>query len=195
MEEIFEFLSTIRSLSPECIAHLVKVVQFQQVKKDDVLLKIGDINERLYFIKKGALHCFYYVGDKLVSDWFFFETETVVSIGSFYDQLPSGACIVALEDSELFYITYKEYKYLKSTFPEFCYIASELLEKYLVLFHEHAIFIRKIPALMRCKLIHEKRSYLFNRVPLVLLASWLNMTPETLSRMRNALAHPDKPHE
>ena len=192
MDEIFKLLSAIRQLTPGCISDILKVVKFQKVKKGDVILKIGDINERLYFITKGALHCFYYVDEKPVSDWFFFENETVVSIGSYYDQSPSQACIVALEDSELYYITHSDYEYLKSTHPEFCYIASKLLERYLVLFHEHAIFIRKTPALKRYQLILEKRSELVARVPVAALATWLDMEPETLSRMRSKVGANDK---
>jgi len=195
MDEIFKLLSAIRQLTPGCISDILKVVKFQKVKKGDVILKIGDINERLYFITKGALHCFYYVDEKPVSDWFFFENETVVSIGSYYDQSPSQACIVALEDSELYYITHSDYEYLKSTHPEFCYIASKLLERYLVLFHEHAIFIRKTHALKRYQLILEKRPELVARAPVAALASWLNMVPETLSRKRGEVGSNDKPDE
>jgi CRP/FNR family transcriptional regulator, anaerobic regulatory protein len=195
MEEIFKFLSAIRPITPECIADILRVVKFQKVKKGDIILKIGEINERLYFITKGALHCFYYVDENPVSDWFFFENETVVSIGSFYDQSHSHACIVALEDSELYYITYSDYEYLKSTYPEFCYIASKLLERYLVLFHEHSIFIRKTPALKRYQMILEKRPELVARVPVAALATWLDMEPETLSRMRKKAGSNDKPDE
>ena len=195
MQEIFKFLSAIRPLTNECIADILKVVKFQKIKNGDVILKIGEINERLYFITKGALHCFYYVEEKPVSDWFFFENETVVSIGSFYDQLPSHACIVPLEDSELYYITHSDYEYLKSTHPEFCYIASKLLERYLVLFHEHSLFIRMTPALKRYQLILEKRAELVARVPVAALATWLDMEPETLSRMRKKAGSNDKSEE
>jgi CRP/FNR family transcriptional regulator, anaerobic regulatory protein len=195
MEEIFAFLSAIYPLSPGCKAYLLKIVKPEKVKEGDIILQIGEINERLYFIKKGALHCFYYVDDKIVSNWFFFETDTVVSIDSFYDQVPSGSCIVALEDSELYYITNSQYEHLMITFPEFCYVANKLLQKYLVLFHEHPQFIRKTTALKRYQLTLEKRPHLVARVPGIFLASWLNMEPETLSRVRNEAAHPGKPKE
>jgi signal-transduction protein with cAMP-binding, CBS, and nucleotidyltransferase domain len=109
MEEIFAFLSMVYPLSPTCIEYLRKVVKFRRIQKNEIVLRIGDVNHNLYFIKSGALHCFYYVKDKPVSDWFFWANETVVSIGSYYDQVPSEDCIVAMEDSELFYITKDDY--------------------------------------------------------------------------------------
>ncbi len=184
MDEIFMFLSAIYPLSPECIAYLRTVVKFRRVVKSDIILQIGETNRNLYFIKTGALHCYYYVEDKPVSDWFFWENETVVSIGSFYDQVPSEDCIVAMEDAEVYYITKSEYDYLNRTFLEFNFIARVLLEKYLKVFHSHARFIRKHKAAQRYQLILSKMPELIQRIPVADLATWLNMEPETLSRMR-----------
>ena len=185
MEEIFKLLSLIYPLSPACLEYLRKVVKSRKVSKNEVVLAIGDVNHNLYFIKKGALHCYYFVKDKAVSDWFFCENETVVSIGSYYDQLPSEDCIVALEKAELYYITKDQYDYICKTFLEFNFIARVLLEKYLKEFHSHARLIRKQEAAERFRLAFEKYPAMMNRIPVGPLATWLNMEPETLSRMRS----------
>ena len=184
MEEIFAFLSVIFPLSPACIEYLSKVVKSRRVQKNEIVLRIGDVNHNLYFIKSGVLHCFYYVKDKPVSDWFFWDSETVVSIGSFYDQVASEDCIVALEDSVLFYITKDDYDYICRSFLEFNFIARVLLEKYLKVFHWHARLIRKHEASERYQLVLAKNPELVERTPVGLLASWLGMESETLSRMR-----------
>jgi CRP/FNR family transcriptional regulator, anaerobic regulatory protein len=184
MEEIFEFLSLIYPLSPACIEYLRKSVKCRHVAKNEVVLAIGDVNHNLYFIKTGALYCYYFVKDKAVSDWFFFENETVVSIGSYYDQVPSEDCIVALEDGVLYYITKDQYDYICKTFLEFNFIARVLLEKYLKEFHSHARLIRKQEAAERFRLAFEMNPAMMNRIPVGLMATWLNMEPETLSRLR-----------
>jgi CRP-like cAMP-binding protein len=184
MEEIFEFLSYIYPLSPPCIEYLSKAVKSRSVSKNEVVLAIGDVNHNLYFIKTGALYCYYFVKDKTVCDWFFWENETVVSIGSYYDQVPSEDCIVVLEDAELYYITKDQYDYICKTFLEFNFIARVLLEKYLKEFHSHARLIRKQEAAERFRLAFERNPAMMNRIPVGLLATWLNMEPETLSRLR-----------
>jgi CRP/FNR family transcriptional regulator, anaerobic regulatory protein len=184
MEEIIQFLCCIRPLSPACIEYLERVVKDRKVPKNEVLLRIGDVNRYLYFFKSGALYCYYRVEDRSVQDWFFWETETVVSIGSFYDQVPSEDCIVTLEESELYYITKEHYDYLCENFPEFNYIARVLLQKYLKVFHSHARLIRKQETADRYRLVKEKMPNMINRVPVGLLATWLNMEPDTLSRLR-----------
>ncbi|HWB93597.1 MAG TPA: Crp/Fnr family transcriptional regulator [Puia sp.] len=187
MEEVLQFLCGIRPLSAECLAYLRRVVKEREVKKDDVILKIGDVNDKLYFIGAGALHCFYYVKAKPVSDWFFWKGEIVVSIGSFYDQVPSEDCIVALEASALFYITREQYDYLNATFLEFNYVARVLLEKYLKIFNGHARFIRKHPAAERYQLVLLKKPELVHRVSVAALATWLGIEPNSLSRIREEL--------
>jgi CRP-like cAMP-binding protein len=184
MEEIFEFLSQIYPLSPACIEYLRRVVKHRLVLKNEVILNFGEVNQHLYFIKTGALHCFYLVREKPVSDWFFFENETVVSIGSFYDQVPSEDCIVPMEDTELYYITKEDYEYINLTFLEFNFIARVLLEKYLKVFHFHSRLIRKHQASERYQPVLAKLPELVRRVPVGPLATWLGMEPETLSRMR-----------
>lgn len=187
MEEVLQFINSIRPLSQACIDYLRRIIKKQEAKKGDVVLKIGDVDENLYFIKTGALHCFYYVGKKPVSDWFFWDGEIVVSIGSFYDQVPSEDCIVALKASSLFYITKEEYDYLNETFLEFNYVARVLLEKYLKIFNGHSRFIRKHPAAERYQMVLARNPELVYRVSVTALATWLGIAPDTLSRIRGAL--------
>lgn len=185
MDEIIAFLCNIYPLSNECVKYLRKIIKHREVQKNATVLAPGKINRHLFFIKTGALHCYYFVEGKPVSDWFFWESETVVSIGSFYDQVPSEDCIVALEDCELFYITKREYDHLCKKFIEFNFIARVLLEKYLKVFHNHARLIRKHSAAKRYKLVLSQMPEMIQRIPIASLATWLNMEPETLSRTRS----------
>jgi CRP/FNR family transcriptional regulator, anaerobic regulatory protein len=187
MEEILAFLNQIFRLSPACIEYLASVVQYRRVEKNDTILDFGEVNRNLYFIKTGLLRCFYMVHDKEVSDWFFSDNETIVSIGSFYQQVPSEDRIVAEEAGELYFITKDQYELAKRTFHEFAYIASVLLEKYLMTFHDHARMLRKYDATERYKMVLAKFPQWVLRVPLAALASWLNMEPETLSRVRGRI--------
>jgi hypothetical protein len=187
MEEILAFLNGIFPLSPACIEYLASVVDYRRVEKNEIILDFGEVNHNLYFIKTGFLRCYYMVYKKEVNDWFFFNNETVVSIGSFYQQLPSEDRIVADKAGELYFITKNQYDYAKRTFHEFAYIASVLLEKYLVTFHVHARILRKYRAAERYKIILAQFPEMLLRIPLGALASWLNMKAETLSRVRGKI--------
>ena len=185
MEELLQFLGAIRALSPECIAYLDKVVTPRDIRKKDVLLRIGEINRHLYFIKSGLLYCYYYVDEKLVPDWFFGPKHTVVSIGSFYDQVPSKACIEALEDCELLYVTKVEFDYLCEKFHEFSLIANVLYPQYLKEFHGYTEIMRCHTAEEKYQLLRELMPELAQQVAGKYLAPWLGMDEATLSRCRS----------
>jgi signal-transduction protein with cAMP-binding, CBS, and nucleotidyltransferase domain len=182
IEQIFAFLGAIRPLSPKCKAHLRKVIQYKKLSKKDILLKIGDVNKDLYFIKKGSLECFHYHKEKEIYDWFFFETDTVVSPGSFYNRVPSVQCIQAPEEVEVYYIAWQDYEYLKWHYGEFAYIACSLLEKYIVIFSEHAMLNRDQKSFEKFGHVLEKMPQLLQRIEHKKIATWMNMDPATLSR-------------
>ena len=184
MEEILQLLCSIYPLSPECLDYLRKVVKFQKIKNREYLLKPGQINDRLYFIKKGLLRCYYLMNERELTDWFFWENDAVVSIDSWYDQVPSGDFIQALEDSELYWIDAKDLDYVYRHFPEFNFVGRELTTKYLRVWHGLARRIRFLRTEERYQLVLKEQPEIFLRVPLNILATYLDMSPETLSRLR-----------
>lgn len=192
MQDLLSFLNLIASsegwpLSANCLAHLRKIIRATTLKKEEFLLKAGQVCTNIYFIRKGLLKCFYIVHHREVSDWFFGEPETVVSIDSFYDQVPGEDFIQALEDSELFYIAFEDLNYMYRTFVEFNVVGRVLTNKYLRIWHRQARNIRMLTAEERYQFLFETQPELINRVPVQDLASYLDMSRETLSRMRGKI--------
>jgi CRP/FNR family transcriptional regulator, anaerobic regulatory protein len=192
MKELLSFLNQIASsegwpLSAACLTHLRKIIKTSRLKEGEYLLKAGEVCTNIYFIRKGLLKCFYIIHHREVSDWFFGDLETVVSIDSFYDQRPSEDFIRALEDSELFYITFEELNYLFRTFIEFNVVGRVLTNKYLRIWHRQARNIRMLTAEERYQFLLKTHPDLINRVPVRDLASYLDMSRETLSRMRGRI--------
>jgi CRP-like cAMP-binding protein len=189
MEELLTFLNAISAaegwpLSTACLDFLPTIIKKLTLKKGEYLLVPGQVCENLYFIQKGLLKCFYVVHGKAVSDWFFGEMETVVSIDSFYDQVPGEDFIEAIEDCELFYISFPEFQHLYRTYVEFNVIGRVLTNKYLRLWHRQARNIRMLSAKERYLFLLKNQPDLIKRVEVQDLASYLDMSRETLSRMR-----------
>jgi CRP-like cAMP-binding protein len=192
MEQVLFFLNSIASaegwpLSSECLSYLRKIIKSRSIKEGEYLLRAEEICTNLYFIQKGLLKCYYILHDQEVSDWFFGEGETVVSIDSFYDQVASKDFIQALENCDLFYITHGEYLYLNRTFIEFNVIGRVLTNKYLRMWHRQARNIRMLSAEERYAFLLDKQPELIMRVPIRDLASYLDMSRETLSRTRGRI--------
>jgi len=192
MEELLWFLNDVAAkngwpLSAQCLAHLRKIIKKQEVMSEEVLLRPPQVCEHLYFIKKGLLKCYYMLHGQEVCDWFFGEMETVVSIDSFYDQLPSIDFIQAIEDCILYYITYRELDYLYQNYVEFNVVGRVLTNKYLRIWHKQAKNIRMLTAEERYQFLLDTQPGLVNRVSIKDLSSHLDMARETLSRVRGRI--------
>ena len=189
MNEILNFLQSIHPLSPPLIDHLSKTLKHKQLLKKDFLLKAGHISRSVYFIQQGLLWAFYMKGDTEVTSWFMKEGDiSGVSIESFYEQKESYESIQALEDCTLYYIDHQELEYIYRHFPEFNSIGRLLTIKYHILWVKQLYAIRMQDADQRYRWLLENDSDLLTRVPAKYIASYLDITPITLSRMKANVA-------
>jgi len=184
MKLLLDYLNSIYAMSPALIEHLGNVLKYTEVSKKDYLLKAGRICENVWFIEKGLARCFYTKDDEDISSWFMKEGDVIFSVKSFYKQEPSYESIQMLEDSSLFYITYKELQYIYNNFLEFNYIRGVLTEKYYMLSDERTFSMRMQKAHERYIYLTHHHEDLTQRVPAKYLASYLGISEETLSRIR-----------
>lgn len=188
MKMVLDYLTSVHPMSDECYNHLATIIKTRHVSKKGFLLRPGEVCTDIHVVVKGLVRCYYLEGETEVTAWLRKEKDVIVSVDSYYDQAQSYEYIQAVEDCELAYISFKEEKEVFDTYPEFNVIGRLLTQKEL---RDHARELRNIrmlTAAQRYQHFLERYPELVQRVPLMYLASYLNMKPETLSRMR-AQAH------
>ena len=188
MHEMLYFLQSIHPLSPQLLDYLSKNLHHRQLLKKDYLLKAGHVSRSVYFIQQGLLRAFYMRGDTEVTSWFMQEGDVSLSIESFYEQKKSYESIQALEDCSLYYIDYQELEYIYRHFPEFNVIGRLLTIKYHILWVQQLYSIRMQSADERYKWLLDNHPGLLSRVPAKYIASYLDITPVTLSRIKAKVA-------
>lgn len=176
-------------MSDECKERLASILRPKELPKKELLLRAGHICQHIYFIQKGLLRCFYYRNDVEISSWFMREGDVMVSVESFFGQKTSYESIQALEDCELYYISYKELQDIYRQFPEFNFIARVLTEKYYCLSEQRLYSIRMMRASERYEYLLEHHPELLLRVPAKYVASYLGITPEMLSKIKTGKNH------
>lgn len=137
-----------------------------------------------YFINSGLLRVFYKKDDKEITDNFSSEGEWITSIYSFMKNVPDNCYIQTLEKSELISINILQLEKCFWDFPEMERFGRILISSYFLEQSERIISLQFHSAKERYEFFIKTGKNKIQRVPLNMLASYLGMTQETLSRVR-----------
>lgn len=186
MELLFEILSLHTGISEECKNAVQKTVKVKDIPKGNLLIQEGDSCQKLYFIQKGCLRGFYYRRTINITNWIYTEGMFIPNT-FFFMQIPSHEAVEAIEDSQLFYITLSDFQNLQIQFPEVLQLRILITQMYFMKLQESLLMIRMQSTHERYRNFLEKEGHLLNRVPLHYIASYLGMTPISLSRIRGQI--------
>jgi CRP-like cAMP-binding protein len=184
MNTLLSLLSSIYPLTPELRRHLESTLKTRHIRKKDFILQYGQICKYVFFVEKGIFRCFYEYKEKEISSWFMKEGDLFISVESFFTQKPSYEAIQALEDSEVYYISYDQLQYIFRTYLEFNFIARVLVEKYYRLCDQRLYFLKMKSVEDRFAYLMENHSDLMLRVSATHIASYLAITLDTLGRIK-----------
>jgi CRP-like cAMP-binding protein len=161
-----------------------------EVPAKTILLREGEVSKKAYIIEKGCVRAWFSNKGKDVTFQFFFEGEGVSSIESFRKKTPSLYSIETVEPCILHWIHKKDWEgILKviSNSPETnAQLMDIMLERQLNYMRQFMSFIRDTPKERYLNLLREK-PHIIRRVPQHYIASYLGITPVSLSRIRNAV--------
>jgi hypothetical protein len=115
------------------------------------------------------------------------EGNLIISVESFFKQIPSYESMQLLEDCTLIGIGYDELQDMYNRFPEMNFIGRVLTEKYYTLSEQRLYSIRMLRALDRYKFVMNNFPELIQRVPSKYLSSYLSVSEETLSRIKSKM--------
>lgn len=160
---------------------------FSQVPRKFVLISEGKIARELYFINKGLLRLYYTKGDDDITAFIFREHLFAGCHESFLRQAPGNQSLEALEDSDLLVITYTELQVLYKKLPKMERLTRMIAEQRFI--NAQMIlssYILDSPE-ERWKKFEAANGDLLLRVPHHMIASFLGITPVSLSRIRKRI--------
>ena len=184
---LFEILNDIEQIDHELKNLLQKSFEEQTIPKGKLLLYEGDVCKSLWFLSSGILRSFHNIGDKEITSRIMFTGHIVISAGSFFTQTPATESIEALTDCTLMRLDFEKLQQIYKRFPAFNYHTRLITEQYFFHQEQRLYMLRKHDALAKYKYFLENYSFILKDIPQKYIASFLDMTPETLSRTRNKL--------
>jgi CRP-like cAMP-binding protein len=163
------------------------------INKKDFYLKQGDIAKSKAFLVKGAVRYFYLDNNLKENTLFFrFENMWLGDIESYHEQTPSKISIQALEDSELLIINKADFAILQQQIPALeKWYAINAVKMYASLFNKLVEAKLRTPEEKYSHLL-DNEPQIFQRVSLQHIAAYLEIEPQSLSRLRKRLLKSDK---
>lgn len=154
--------------------------------KGDMILKEGEICRYIYHIDKGLVRQFYYKADKEVTEHIGTDNSIVMCIESLFREEPTKLQMEALEPTMIYALPKKRLEEVALHNVNIQILYRKILEESLMLSQVHADLVRFETAQDRYRKICKLMPQVVLRAPLVYIANYLQMTPETLSRVRAA---------
>lgn len=154
-------------------------------KPKTILLEEGQIAKRLFFIRKGCLRLFFLSEGKDITFQFFFENEFVSSFDSLYTRSPSLFSLESIEPSDVLAINRDDFFRLVESDIRFRKLYEEkLIDRFRAYQQLFLSRIKNSPRQRYEELLRQHPS-IIQRVPQHYIASYLGITPVSLSRIRN----------
>lgn len=178
-----DFLNAFHPLSDQLKDRLNSILKKDTFKKKTILLKEGQVCNHIYFIEEGLVRVYYLKDGVEICSGLLCEDGVLISVKSFFNQVPSDEYIQVLEDLTAYYISHRELEDLYRDFPEFNLIARKLITAYYVQSEQRNYLLRRLTAQEKIQYFWNHFGHLVARVPRKDIASYLGVTLETLSRL------------
>jgi CRP-like cAMP-binding protein len=157
----------------------------KEIPSKTILLFEGEIAAWAHFIKKGCLREWFNKDGKDITFQFFFEGQVVASIDSFMSGQPSIYTLESIEPSTIISISKENFEQLKLVYPEF----KEGFQKFIFQrFQNYSrLFLSRIKDTPRERYedLIKNHPEIIKRIPQHYIASYLGITPISLSRIKN----------
>jgi len=181
-----KFFEQYGSISESGNKSLATKLKTHTAKKGALLLSYGQVCRDIYFVKKGCLRLYYIVDGVETTVWFSFEDNSAIELSSFLSGKPTEYFIEAIEDTEYLSLSKTELMGLYGPHPEMESVMRTFWEDVILNLLQRFTSLQKDSAEDRYRNLLEHTKYM-QRIPQKYLASYIGVTPTSLSRIKRQI--------
>jgi len=185
-QDILAHIRQLTSVSPELDEALRQRLRYHSVARHSHIHQAGAVCQRTYWIRSGLMRLYYLKEGREVTDFFSAEGEWITSAYSFMRGEPDQFYLQALEDCQLFSLTIQDLGWLFTHFPAMERFGRIVITQQFIQQSERLNSLQFSTAAERYTHFCQTYPALLPRLPLGMIASYLGITQETLSRIRAA---------
>lgn len=156
--------------------------------RGEKVVDVGEVSDAIYYVERGMVREYYFKNNKSVTEYLAADGTIVMSIESLFREEPSKLVIEALEPSIIYALPKQRLEEVALHNVNIQILYRKILEESLIISQRRADLLRFESAKDRYVKLCKLNPQVIMRAPLVYIASYLQMTPETLSRVRSAVA-------
>lgn len=163
---------------------LESIIVPKKYAKGETILREGETCEDISYIDRGLIRQFYFKNDKELTEHIGSDGEIFMCIESLFREEPTHLQVEALEPSMIYCLPKRRLEQVALHNVNIQILYRKILEESLIISQIHADLVRFESAQSRYQKLCKLKPQVVLRAPLVYIASYLQMTPETLSRVR-----------
>lgn len=193
MKETFETRDIARELARkystmthEELDTLESILVPMKFAKGEMILKEGEVCENIYYIAHGLVRQFYFKNGKQITEHLGEDRTVFMCIESLFREEATKLQVEAIEPTTVYALPKLRLEQVALHNVNIQILYRKILEESLIISQVHADLVRFETAQDRYKKMCKLSPQVILRAPLVYIASYLQMTPETLSRVRAA---------
>ena len=188
-ERLLKHLQSTVLFTNEDLVSLAPFIEPVMLKKRDYLFRQGEIDRYVGFVNEGCLR-YYFTDEKAAEHILYFAMEEwwVGDLNSFYMNEPSPNSLQALEDCSLFLFNLTSFEGARKMIPAFDEFITIKHRKAYTASQQRNFELKSVTAEDKYKKLMTSSPDTFNRIPQHYIASYLGITPESLSRIRKKIA-------
>lgn len=185
-EQLTKFIKDKIEISEEDLETVLSYFKSASAKKNEHLVSQGEFGQQLFFVTKGCIRIFFINEEGQESTRFLaFENHFASALVSFITENSSMEYVQALEDSEILYINRMDFFALLETHPIWEKFYRHYLEFAYVTNTNRLMSFITMDAKTRYENLLKERPIVVKRLPNKVVASFLNISQETLSRLKS----------
>lgn len=184
MENLKKYISTITAFSEQSWAILHDCLTEIEFRKNELLLKEGQVCNAVFYISSGLCKSFYNLDGKYINTGFYFENDFVTNIKSLATSAKSEYAIIACEKTRVVRLDKAKLLQAYSQSHQIESFGRKVLELITTRQEEQANSFKLLTPRQRFDSLIMNHPELLQRVSLTQIASYLGISRESLSRFR-----------
>lgn len=167
---------------------LESVIVPMKFTRGEKIVDKDDVCDSIYYVDRGMVRVYYFKNDKEMTEYIAVDGNIFMCIESLFREEPSQVIAEALETSIVYALPKKRLEEVALHNVNIQILYRKILEESLIISQRRADLLRFESAKDRYRKLCKLNPKMIMKAPLVYIASYLQMTPETLSRVRSAVA-------